>query len=312
MNETQDNTATQESAESAVETRPDGSVFVGGVQVSWPAPRTIAEHQAAIARGEADLARRREENARRGRLLDRLERSAGARQQSVSDPLLSLAGHTGNIGLATQRFWTERQSLYRGDGTPIFSQPVHDERLRAARNSFDNTVGAALSAADAITTAAEVTVQALTEGDLLDQLGPAERAAARDKAMFIQEDVAKLHPRELVARMRSVLADGDRSSAYLWSRYGSQRLLGIMREAAATGRAPATPVAERAEMEALLTKLRGVVLGAQGQERLTEAKEAIGKAKALRRVALGQSADVHDVFGEVKERLRATNPAYRA
>jgi hypothetical protein len=223
-----------------------------------------------------------------------------------------LAGHAGSITQAASQFWADRYALYRQDGMPIFSEQVHIERMSAARSAFDNTVASALAAADAISNSAEVTLEALSTGDLIDELAPHERAAARDKAQFIEQDAARLPVRALAARMRSVAQDGDRASAYLWSRYGGQRLDDVMRSAAGTRQAPSTPVSEREELGALVTKLRGVVLGTQGQERLTEAREAIAKSKSLRKVALTQSFDVHGTFNETKERLRASNPRYRA
>jgi hypothetical protein len=85
-----------------------------------------------------------------------------------------------------------------------------------------------------------------------------------------------------------------------------------MKQTAGRREAPATPVGEREELSTLISKPRAKVSGTQGQERLIEARDAIARAKTLRRTALSQIADVHDVFGDVKERLRRERPGYRA
>ena len=131
-----------------------------------------------------------------------------------------------------------RQALLRDDGAHRYSDTEHSERLQAAMNRFHQRLSAAGRDAQAIAADARAERAKLAGADPVAQLTSAELAVATAKKSFIQEDATALPLDELARRIRSVVADGDRTTTWLYARYGSRRLAEL-RRAAAEGKASA-------------------------------------------------------------------------
>jgi hypothetical protein len=123
---------------------------------------------------------------------------------------------------ADKHFEEERARLYR-DGKKFYSDDEHKEQeaaLRAERNRIARAVEEEVeqSAAEA-----RQELEHLQNEDPSQLLNAAELESANARRALVADDVTALSEGELVSRLRSVLASGDRASQYLFWQAGRRK-----------------------------------------------------------------------------------------
>ena len=122
----------------------------------------------------------------------------------------SLREHFGpkvdRIDRAAERVTQQQASLLRPDGTPKYAPAEHEERTKGLLAEFDS-VGADVTAdAEEAIRETEQEIARIDGADPIDTLKPDELARAASLAVFVDLDVDRLLPEQLVKRARAVLA----------------------------------------------------------------------------------------------------------
>jgi hypothetical protein len=172
------------------------------------------------------------------------------------------------------RIERESAALVRPDGTPRHTPEEHAERLQAivqaATDEYDRLTARHAQQAEETVADAERRLTLLGGSDPLDALTDAERHQAAARREFVREDTLGMDPGALAARVRAVVASGDKVTAVLINRYLKERTAGTN---------PALTAAHEA-----LTAFLGID-GRLQRERDIEAE--IRRAKALAAVVDG-------------------------
>ena len=176
---------------------------------------------------------------------------------------------------AAERFEAAKAALFRsGDGQPMYAPEEHQQRLDGLLAEYDD-VGAEIKAtAEEAIAAGRQELAKLDSASPLDRLTADEQQAASVRALFVREDCETLPLGPLTARVRAVLASGDRVDAYLLGRYAGARL------DADRQRSPGQSL-ERAALAAVLTELQGRLADPKAKEKRERAEQRISSAQVL-------------------------------
>jgi hypothetical protein len=124
---------------------------------------------------------------------------------------------------AEARIKRETAQLLRPDGSPRYTPVEHAEREAAIREAatgeFDSEVAWYLKKAQSLTDEYKGKLTMLGGSDPLDTLTEAQRQSAASRREFVREDVERLAPTVLAARIRTALAGNDQVAAVLYARY---------------------------------------------------------------------------------------------
>ncbi len=181
---------------------------------------------------------------------------------------------------AAQRREQAEAALYRSDGTKVFGDAEHRERLANIRaeharafDAIDADVGRKVREAEEALLVAE-------NRDPADALLPSELQRANAKSQFVADDVGRLPLDALEKRCRAALASGDKANIFLWAHHAGRRAdeegAHELAETVAELRAKLDPDAER---------------------KLAEARQAHEDAMELRELAYFKRRGVSDAVG---------------
>ncbi len=247
----------------------------------------------------------------------------------TTDP--EIHGARSRVGQAQATFEREQKALYRGDGTPRYSDAEHIERLSSLHAEFDRVVGDVQQTVDGLVAAHTTTLRHLAEGDPLDALSMEQLTKATQQMAYIKEDVQTLPPADLVTRCQAALQMGDVPTLFNLARYVGQRLDAAARaiqagqEAAAiarasgylggqaevstgaqgaTGQQPDLTLAERQALSDLVAEMRTRVRGTQGQRRMEATRTKLQTAREVKAAARAAHDSVHDTQGRLEAHQR--------
>ena len=180
---------------------------------------------------------------------------------------------------ARQRAEAEAK-LYRDDGSPVYGDAEHRERLAAIRaehaaafDAIDADVGRKVQEAEERLLAAE-------NPDIAGSLTTDELARASALSGFVAADAERLPAGELEKRLRAVAASEDRASMFGWAHHAGRRTDDL------EGLDLAEPVAELRRMVA-----------PERERKLAAAREALEEAQSLRELAYYKRRGVADAYG---------------
>lgn len=125
---------------------------------------------------------------------------------------------------ASGRREREEAALYRGDGSKVYGEEEHAERLAAITSRRDETIAGLVEQAERATSEARARVENIENRDPLDRLSEDELARAGSRRAFVKEDAEDLPMDELAKRVQAATADGDKAVRALWGRYASRRV----------------------------------------------------------------------------------------
>ena len=120
------------------------------------------------------------------------------------------------IDRAAERFRSQEASLLRPDGSKVYGDAEHQERMQALLAEYDAVGNDVVNDAEEAIAEAEQEIARLDGADPIDTLKPDELARAASLAVFVDQDVDRLPPEQIVKRARAVLAGTDRAQAFVW------------------------------------------------------------------------------------------------
>jgi hypothetical protein len=125
----------------------------------------------------------------------------------------------------------EEATLYREDGSKVYGEEEHAERLALITSRRDADIAGLVEQAERATSEAQARVENIENRDPLDRLSEDELQRAGGRRAFVKEDAEDLPLGELAKRITAATASGDKAMIALWSRY-AQRRVGSEREKA--------------------------------------------------------------------------------
>ena len=178
----------------------------------------------------------------------------------------------------------EEGKLYRADGTKLYSEDEHAERMSDIGRRFRSAMDEMDAEIEAKVAAAEESVLVAENAAPTDALTTEELAAANARRPFVSDEVYTLPIDKLIARCKAILSVGDRPAAFLYSMYGAQR-------------------AEMAGDENGIYELREVVAelrrkaNPDGEKRIETARKALQEAGGLKDYAYMRRRGAKDALG---------------
>lgn len=204
------------------------------------------------------------------------------------------------VDAADKVFEEERSLLYR-DGRKLYSDEEHDEREGALRAERNRTARAVEEEVEQVAAEARQELVILQNEDPSRLLSTEELQSASARREFVNDDVMALSETDLVSRLGSVLASGDRASMYLFWQAGRRKKAEIVE-----GRRE-QPYELNQALDSLQTVLRGPSHKgrvASVEQRLDELRQAQELSWSLPRGGrnVGQVYS-RQAYGNVPERL---------
>jgi len=189
------------------------------------------------------------------------------------------------IDRAESRYQSQEATLLRSDGTTKYTPEEHAERVKALLAEYDATAESIGETAALAIARAEQDLARLAGADPLDALTPDELARASGLKPFVDEDAASLPPEQLAARIRGVLARGDKAASVAWLRGLDRRLRADSERRGGVAAPPATLElhAVRQELADLFADPKAKDTRQKLEQRISSAKVLAGQAERRRR-----------------------------
>lgn len=118
----------------------------------------------------------------------------------------------------------KRRTLFRSDGVTTHIPEEHAVKMAALDAELAGVFDRAGKLATDERASVEAAIDKLEHGDIMDVLTASELAKAASRMPFVEQDAQHLSLTDLVARLRVVESEGDRSLIALWLRNGRLRL----------------------------------------------------------------------------------------
>ncbi len=202
---------------------------------------------------------------------------------------------------ADKAFEEARAGLYRPDGTKFYSDQEHKEQEARLQTERNKTARAVEEEVEQVATEARQELVTLQNEDPSRLLSTEELQSASARREFVNDDVAALSETDLVSRLGSVLASGDRASMYLFWQAGRRKKSEIVE------RRGEQPYELNQALGDLQTALRGPSHKGRVsavEQRLDELRQAQELSWSLQRGGRnGGQVYSRQAYGDVPERL---------
>lgn len=205
--------------------------------------------------------------------------------------------------------------LRRKDGTKVFGDEEHAERLGKLRQEFTEKIGKVISEAEADAQEYEREALSYTYQDPASQVPASERGKLETSRPFVKEDCEDMAVPALAERISAVSAGSDKVARALHARYGRRRLEALNAESnrlAQEGR-PARPGAaqETRSLAEAVASLEEQLKDPKVEEKRQAAQEAAAKSRQLVRDARRQQGRLDGTAEIAREmQARATHAAF--
>ena len=133
------------------------------------------------------------------------------------------------IDRAVEAAESKKAKLHKTDGSRIYSDTEHDERLQKIGGEFHRVADKVAEELDRIAGEKVAELDKHRYGDPTDNLVGVQLENANAKRIFIKEDCDALPLTELARRLRGVLEGGKKESIWLHARYARMRVNDIDR-----------------------------------------------------------------------------------
>lgn len=135
-----------------------------------------------------------------------------------------------DVERAASAFEEAQKKLYRTDGSKVYGDEEHAERLGKLREGLTEKIGKVVSEAEADAKSYEKEALAFSYTDPASQVPASERGKLETSRAFVKEDCEDLAVPALTERISAVSAGSDRAAKILHARYGRRRLDAINAE----------------------------------------------------------------------------------
>jgi hypothetical protein len=156
---------------------------------------------------------------------------------------------------AQERFEREKANLFRADGSQIYSEDEHKERLGALTRERNATLKQAEEEVRGEMTALDEKVAHIKNRDAAELLTHEELKTANNRRAFAVDAAQTLGVEELAGRLKSVLSTGDKGAIFAYWNAGERR----KREIASSRPAGRAGASSATELDGVLTQMRKVL-----------------------------------------------------
>ncbi len=237
---------------------------------------------------EAERTRHREQQA--GQTNHKKEKDMSKDTSSAvekSSRSFRLKSQERDVQRAASTFEEAKKKLYRVDGSKVFGEEEHSERLGKLREEFSEKLSKVVSEVEGDVIEYEDKARSFSYTDPASQVPASERGKLETSRAFVKEDCEDMPVPALVERLCAVSAGADKVTQVLHARYGRRRLEALNTESnrlAREGKSARPEVAQefRTLAEAVTT-LEAQLKDPKTEESRQAAQEA---AKASRRLAM--------------------------
>jgi hypothetical protein len=125
---------------------------------------------------------------------------------------------------AAERAEAEKAKLYRPDGSKVYGEEEHAERVAGIAEEVARVAEEVRAGADRIIEEKRADLDAIVYADPTEDLTPQELERANARARFVRGDCETLEPDGLARRIRGVSASGVKATVWLYSRYAGADL----------------------------------------------------------------------------------------
>ena len=206
---------------------------------------------------------------------------------------------------AISNFEAARAALFRADGSQIYADAEHEERLRGLRSERNRVLREVEQGACEELRAAEAQIINLEHRDPTELLASDELERANAKRTFALDAAESLDTTALVARFEAVVAGGDKASIFAHWQAGQRRrrsiLEGMAENASSAGgtsdpRVRAAQTTGPTPLDDVLYRMHEVLDGGRTAQAIEAARERVGHAHDVRELAYLALRDQSSVY----------------
>lgn len=161
-----------------------------------------------------------------------------------------------HIENAQEKFEGEQANLFRTDGSRIFSEDEHKTRLGALTNERNAVLSRAEEDVRSEMAALDENADHVKNRDAAELLTAAELKNANERRAFATDSADTLGVPELIGRLRSVLASGDKGAAFAYFSAAERRRREILRTSPAGRSGRPDHTASATELDGVLAEMR--------------------------------------------------------
>lgn len=253
------------------------------------------------------------------RWADRERTRSKGSSTSKADKDTSLAGEKSSRSyrIKSQRRDVERivadfegaeKKLYRADGSKVYGDEEHAERLAKLREEFSEKLGKVVSEVEQDAQEYDKEALVFSYTDLASQVPASERGRLEASRPFVKEDCEDMAVPELTERISAVSAGTDRVAKVLHARYARRRLEALNAESnrlAREGRQARPGAAQEARSLAeAVASLEEQLKDPKVEERRQAAQEAAKASRQLVREARKRQGKL-DGTAEIAREMQA-------
>ena len=192
---------------------------------------------------------------------------------------------------AAANFARHRAMLYRSDGTQIFGDEEHQQRLEELAATRDQALDAVLQEANQEAEAAAAEITRRGDGDPMALLSENELRRANSRRDFVADVVESLPPTELARRLDSVSDSEDRGTAFAYWVAGEKARRHLeedqREQMRRSGRSTAGRIPTDTPLDAALGRLEVGLWGTTREEAVESARARRSEAQGVQVLASG-------------------------
>lgn len=190
-----------------------------------------------------------------------------------------------DVERAAAEFEAAKKRLFRTDGSKVFGEEEHRERLGDMVSGLREKVAAVATEAAADAEGYEREALALTYVDPASQVSASERGRLESSRAFVKEDCEAMAVPALAERIAAVSAGSDKAAKVLHARYGRRRIEALDSEAnrlAREGRPAGGEVArKRRQLEEAVSSLEESLKDPKAAAEEQALKEAAAESRRV-------------------------------
>ena len=216
------------------------------------------------------------------------------------------------IERAVEHAETQKEALFRSDGSRFYSDEEHQRRLEAIVEEIGRVAGEVDEEAARLIEDREHQLDRYLHNDPTDALLSDQLASANLRRPFVKEDCEEMPLAELVNRCRGVLVDDTKEKVWLYARYARRRAnqtLEKLNTGNASSETQRTTAASLRELEEVVVRLENKSKPTLNKREAEKTTQEIEAARGLRTYVRQRRSDADGTTERARresaERMRA-------
>jgi len=211
-----------------------------------------------------------------------------------------------HIENAQEKFEEERADLFRADGSRMFSEDEHKSRLGVLTNERNAVLSRAEEDVRSEMAALDENAGHVKNRDAAELLTTEELKNANERRAFARDSADTLGVPELIGRLRSVLASGDKGAMLAYFSAAQSRQREILRTSPAGKRGQPDYTASATELDGVLAEMRRA-LDPNAEAEIAAIKDKKEKAAGIQSLAWSFQRGGRDSLEVYQRRAHGTS-----